>query len=63
LVDLTLATRAAKTRLHDRRKHDDVRAGKQAVIEKHASRKTFASRRRQTKNQTPDTAAQLGFDF
>jgi deoxyribodipyrimidine photo-lyase len=39
IVDLTLATRRAKDRLHARRKQPDVRAAKAAVIEKHASRR------------------------
>jgi len=39
IVDLTLATRQAKDRLHARRKQPDVRAAKAAVIEKHASRR------------------------
>ncbi len=39
VVDLEVATRAAKDRLYARRKNPAVRAGKEAVIEKHASRR------------------------
>jgi hypothetical protein len=60
-VDLSLATRTAKERLHALRKNDKVRAGQKAVIDKHASRKTFSTRRSSAKSQT--NSAQLGFDF
>ena len=39
LVDLEAATRAAKDRLHSLRRMPEVRAGKAAIVEKHASRK------------------------
>ncbi|OIP24500.1 MAG: deoxyribodipyrimidine photolyase [Comamonadaceae bacterium CG2_30_60_41] len=39
LVDLEAATRAAKDRLHSLRRTPEVRAGKAAIVEKHASRK------------------------
>ncbi len=39
VVDLEVATRTAKDRLYARRKDPAVRAGKAAVIEKHASRR------------------------
>jgi len=61
LVDLSLATRTAEERLHALRKNDKVRAGQKAVIDKHASRKTFSTRRSSAKSQT--NSAQLGFDF
>jgi deoxyribodipyrimidine photo-lyase len=63
LVDLTNATRLSKERVHARRKLDDVKAGKQAVIEKHASQKTTASRRLKTKTNVTATTTQMGFDF
>jgi deoxyribodipyrimidine photo-lyase len=44
VVDLVQATRTAKQLLHSRRQTDEVRAGKKAVIDKHASRKTFGVR-------------------
>jgi deoxyribodipyrimidine photo-lyase len=39
LVDLETATRFAKDRLHSLRREPQVRAGKAAIVEKHASRK------------------------
>ncbi|WP_189533379.1 cryptochrome/deoxyribodipyrimidine photo-lyase family protein [Paludibacterium paludis] len=39
IVDLQLATRQAKARVHALRREADVRAGKAAIIEKHGSRK------------------------
>jgi len=62
LVDLALATRLSKQKLHARRQNAEVKAGKKAVIEKHASRQTFSKR---TKTGHPNTSAshQLGFDF
>ncbi len=62
LVDLTLATRESKQRLHSRRQDSDVRAGKKAVIEKHASRKTLSPRRASSPHKT-QPKQQLGFDF
>lgn len=40
IVDLSLATREAKRRLYERRHQPEVRAGQQAVVARHASRKT-----------------------
>jgi deoxyribodipyrimidine photo-lyase len=40
IVDLSTATREAKRRLYERRHQPEVRAGQQAVVERHASRKT-----------------------
>lgn len=40
IVDLLLTTREAKRRLYERRDQPEVRAGLQAVVERHASRKT-----------------------
>jgi deoxyribodipyrimidine photo-lyase len=42
-IELAIATREAKARLHSRRQQEDVKAGKKAVIEKHASQKRLAS--------------------
>lgn len=61
LVDLSTATRTAKEKLHALRKDDKVRAGKKAVIDKHASRKTFPTRRTSAKSQA--ATSQMGFDF
>jgi hypothetical protein len=48
--------------LHARRNTTEVRNGKEAVIEKHASRMTL---RRSTKAKSATTSSeqQLGFDF
>ncbi|MBU3648126.1 MAG: deoxyribodipyrimidine photolyase, partial [Limnohabitans sp.] len=69
VVDLTLATREAKQRLHSRRQNTDVKAAKQAVVDKHASRQTWGQTSRKpsaTRKPTSRPAAaaqQLGFDF
>lgn len=39
IVDLSIATREAKRQLYERRHQPEVRAGQQAVVERHASRK------------------------
>ncbi len=61
VVDLATATREAKQRLHARRQQPEVRAGKKAVIEQHASRKPLPPRKKTA--ATPAVAQQLGFDF
>ena len=62
VVDLASATRLSKQRLHDRRQNADVKAGKKAVIEKHASRKPMTTI---SKKSAPQKAneGQLGFGF
>ena len=62
LVDLALATREAKNKLHALRKTQTVRDGKAAVVDKHASRKTLLQ---PTKGKSAKFASkqQLGFDF
>ena len=69
VVELAQATREAKQRLHSRRQTAEVKAAKQAVVDKHASRKTWGnsagkkqSARRAAARPTP-AAQQLGFDF
>ena len=62
VVDLASATREAKQRLHARRQDAGVKAGKAAVIEKHASRK-LPSKPRKAKPTHPPSTPQLGFDF
>ncbi len=72
-VDLAEATRHAKQRLHALRRSDEVKAGKQSVIDKHASRKNWrmegesrSGRRRVRRvdlTSTPPAPAQMGFDF
>jgi len=66
-VDLEAATRTAKDRLHSLRRTPEVRAGKAAIVEKHASRKVQAGRTRPTpQNRQASSAAgaqlSLGFD-
>lgn len=75
LVDLAQATRSAKAALHARRAEPEVKAGQQAVIEKHASRRANTGPRspRQRRPSNTDTPShtptqtspskQLGFDF
>ena len=67
LIDLASATREAKHRIHERRRDPEVKAGKKAVVDKHASRQGF----RKLKNPSlePSSRAkqmsdkQMGFDF
>jgi deoxyribodipyrimidine photo-lyase len=61
-VDLPEATRQAKALLHARRQTPQVREGKQAVIEQHASRRgqAFSQRRRRA---APTDKLQTGWDF
>ena len=62
VVDLASATRDAKQRLHALRKTPEVKAGKAAVVEKHASRKLPAARKK-TQAASAASSQQLGFDF
>jgi deoxyribodipyrimidine photo-lyase len=62
LVDLAMATRTAKQRVHERRRDPEVKAGKKAVVDKHASRQGLRSKKKPAKAQTTDTQ-QMGFDF
>jgi deoxyribodipyrimidine photo-lyase len=62
LVDLALATKESKHMLHARRNTTEVRKGKDAVIEKHASRK-MSHRATKAKPTTTGSEQQLGFDF
>jgi len=62
LLDLATATRDAKTKLHARRKDQDVRDGKKAVVTKHASRKVFAKSKSGQASRSAQSN-QLGFDF
>ena len=62
VVDLALSTRDSKNKLHALRKTQAVHDGNEAVIEKHASRKT----RREPSKRKPVkfvSEQQLGFDF
>jgi deoxyribodipyrimidine photo-lyase len=62
LVDCEQATREAKQRIYERRHAPEVRSGRQAVIDKHALRKTLPSKKASAKAR-PNAAQQLGFDF
>ena len=62
VVDLAVATRESKHMLHARRNTTEVRNGKEAVIEKHASRMT-PRRSTKAKSATTSSEQQLGFDF
>jgi len=65
-VDLDSATRAAKDRLHNLRRSREVRAGKAAIVEKHASRKVREVRSAGMPRRAPTAAAStqltLGFE-
>jgi deoxyribodipyrimidine photo-lyase len=64
IVDLTLATRLAKTRFYERRSEPTVRAGKAAIVEKHGSRKRPVGRTGHTKRKVVSApSAQLSLDF
>jgi deoxyribodipyrimidine photo-lyase len=68
VVDLEAATRESKRRLYDRRSDADVKAGKKAIVEKHASRKhtgrtqTSSRQRVNAQTQTPPPT-QHALDF
>ena len=62
LVDIAIATKVSKNRLHARRNLSDVRAGKKSVIDKHASRAKRTERER-TKVKAKDTSSQLTLEF
>ena len=59
IVDLSIATKAAKSRLYSRRQQPEVKAAKKTIVQKHGSRKILSSRK--VKDISPTT--QLGFDF
>jgi deoxyribodipyrimidine photo-lyase len=66
LVDLAAATGTAKARLHSLRRNPEVRAGKAAIVEKHASRKIQIDRMvsaRRSRQSKPAASAQLSLGF
>ena len=62
LIDISTATKTAKHRLHERRRDPEVKAGKKAVIEKHASRQGFSKSKKPSAKQAIHDK-QMGFDF
>jgi deoxyribodipyrimidine photo-lyase len=67
LVDLAAATRIAKDRLHSLRRDPQVRAGKAAIVDKHASRKvqgarTVGTRPSRQARHVASAQLRLGFD-
>ncbi len=57
LVDLDVATREAKTRLHSLRAQPDVKAGKARIVDKHGSRKRPTGKPRKSARTAPGKAA------
>ena len=65
-VDLEVATRAAKERMHSLRRMPEVRAGKAAIVEKHGSRKMQDERaalNRRGRQAPVATSTQLSLGF
>jgi deoxyribodipyrimidine photo-lyase len=62
IVDTKAATHLAKQRLHERRRDPEVKAGKTAVIEKHASRQ-FRGGKPKASSKPTQNESQMGFDF
>jgi len=62
LVDLATATKTAKHRVHERRRDPEVKAGKKAVVDKHASRQDFRTLKKPPREQD-SRDHQMGFDF
>lgn len=62
LIDLAVATRIAKHRVHERRRDPEVIEGKKAVIDQHASRQVFRKLKRSPAAKA-STEKQMGFDF
>jgi len=62
VVDLAVATRESKNKLHALRKTQEVRVGNKAVVDKHASRKPLR-RATQGKSAKFVSKQQLGFNF
>lgn len=60
VVDLQAATREAKAKLHSRRAQPEVRAGKAAIVEKHASR---ANQAPIPKRKSAAASPQIALDF
>jgi deoxyribodipyrimidine photo-lyase len=63
LVDLASATTESKNRLYGRRQHESVKAGKKAIIDKHASRKRTTKKKSTPHSNDQQHDPQLGFNF
>jgi deoxyribodipyrimidine photo-lyase len=62
IVDIAIATKISKDRLHARRNLSEVRAGKKSIIDKHASR-AKRNQHNSSKVKGKDTSSQLTFEF
>ena len=62
ILDIVMATKISKNRLHSRRNQSEVRADKQSVIEKHASR-AKANDRQKSKVKAKEISPQLTLEF
>ena len=62
IVDIAIATKISKERLHARRNLSEVRAGKKTVIDKHASRAKRTDRKN-SKAKTTEVSPQLTLEF
>jgi deoxyribodipyrimidine photo-lyase len=62
LVDIAIATKISKDRLHARRNLSEVRAGKKSVVDKHASRAS-SSVRKKSSAKTTEATPQLILEF
>jgi deoxyribodipyrimidine photo-lyase len=61
-VDIAIATKLSKERLHARRNLSEVRAGKKSVVDKHASRAKTTDRK-SSKAKTIQKNPQLTLEF
>jgi deoxyribodipyrimidine photo-lyase len=62
ILDIVMATKISKNRLHSRRNQSDVKADKQSVIEKHASR-AKGNDRQKSKVKAKEISPQLTLEF
>lgn len=62
IVDIAIATKISKDRLHARRNLSEVRTGKKIVIEKHASRAKKIERK-SSRDKVKNTSSQLTLEF
>ena len=62
IVDIAIATKISKDRLHTRRNLSEVRAGKKTVIDKHASRAKRTDRNN-SRVKITEPSSQLTLEF